>query len=306
VAEDDAAEVGEVGEVADELYALDPADFVAGRTALVRRLRAEKRRDVAAEVAKLRRPTPAAWAVNQLARARRGEVEALLGMGRDLRTAQERVLGGADAGVLRAATKARRDAVAALTAAAAGLLAARGAGVDAHLPGVIATLEAASLDPELGAAVVAGRLSTESEPPSGFGGLDVELADLRPAPEARAEPKPAAEREPEPEEDEQARLAAARRDAERALARARDRAGELAEAARSAAKGAERRAEALVRARDEVTRLRARLEDAERDLATAEDEAGDAARRLADAEAAAAEAADRVHEAEQHRRGLDD
>jgi hypothetical protein len=292
VAEDDAAEVGEA---ADELYALDPADFVAGRTALVRRLRAEKRRDVAAEVAKLRRPTPAAWAVNQLARTRRAEVEALLGMGRDLRTAQERVLGGADAGVLRAATKARRDAVAALTAAAAGLLAARGAGVDAHLPGVTATLEAASLDPELGAAVVAGRLSTESEPPSGFGGLDVELADIGSAPApAPTEPEPA-----EPEPDVRAR------DAERALAAARDRARELAEAARSAAKRAERRAGALSDARAEVTRLRGRLEDAERDLATAEDEAAEAQQRHADAEAAAAEAADRAHEAEEQLRALD-
>ena len=297
MAEDDAADVGGV---ADELYALDPADFVAGRTALVRRLRAEKRRDVAAEVAKLRRPTPAAWAVNQLARTRRGEVEALLGTGRDLRTAQERVLAGADAGVLRAATKARRDAVAVLTAAAAGLLAARGAGVDAHLPGVTATLEAASLDPELGAAVLAGRLSTESDPPSGFGGLDVELADLPPAPAAPPEAPDAEPAQPEPAPEREVAV----RDAERSLAQARERARELADAARTAATRAERRAQAATDARAEVTRLRARLQDAERDLATAEDEAAEAQQRRDEADAAAAEAADRLHDAEEHRRTL--
>jgi hypothetical protein len=282
----------DVGTVADELYALDPAEFVAGRTALVRRLRAEKRRDVAAEVAKLRRPSPAAWAVNQLARTRRAEVEALLALGEGLRAAQERVLTGADPAVLRQAAKARRDAVGALTGAAAGLLAGRGAGVDANLPGVTATLEAASLDPELAAAVLAGRLSTEADPPSGFGGLDVELPDRR-----RPEPEP--EPEPEPDRDVQ------RRGAERALAKALDRAKDLADAARSAASRASRRAEALDRAKEEVARLRSRLEDAERDLVTAEEQADEARRRTAEAEEAAAEAATQVHEAEEGLRRID-
>lgn len=293
------------GAVADELYALDPNDFVAGRTDLVRRLRAEKRRAVAAEVAKLRRPTPAAWAVNQLARSRTAEVEALLRLGEELRRAQERALGGADAGVLRDAARKRRDAVAALTGVAAGLLAARGAGVDAHLPGVTATLEAASVDPGLGAAVLAGRLAAEADPPSGFGGLDVELPDLRPAPAPAAEPEAAeagAEPEPGPEADGDADVEARRADevrrAERALAKAVERSDDAAAAARQAAARTSRRASALDDARAEVGRLRARLEDAERDLVTAEEQLEDARRRATEADEAADAATRAVEEAQ--------
>jgi hypothetical protein len=279
--------------VADELYAVDPNDFVAGRTELVRRLRAEKRRDVAAAVAKLRRPTPAAWAVNQLARTRRADLEALLTLGNDLRAAQARALGGADAAKLREAAKARRDAIGALTGTAAGLLAARGAGVDAHLPGVTATLEAASLDADYGATVVHGRLSVEADPPSGFGGLDVDIPERpdRPARESEPEPEPAVEPDDVPDD------AAVRAAAGRALAKAVERAEELAAAARSAAARVERRAQALTGVRAEVARLRKRLEDAERDLATAEEQVDEARRMAAEADAAAAEAADAVKEA---------
>ncbi len=70
--------------VTEELYGLDPNDFVAARNDLVRRLRKAGERAVAAEVAKLRRPTPAAWAVNQLVRRHRAEVEELVRKGEEL------------------------------------------------------------------------------------------------------------------------------------------------------------------------------------------------------------------------------
>ncbi len=58
-----------VGVVAgDELYGLPLERFVPERAALVKALRAEGRREDAAQVAKLRKPSVAAWAVNQLVR----------------------------------------------------------------------------------------------------------------------------------------------------------------------------------------------------------------------------------------------
>src|SRR5215213_3323580 len=101
-------------EATEDLYALDPGEFVAARNELVRRLRKAGERDHAAEVAKLRRPSPPAWAVNQLTRRHRSDVEELVRLGEALRAAQDRALAGEEAGDLRTAARARRDAVARL------------------------------------------------------------------------------------------------------------------------------------------------------------------------------------------------
>src|ERR1019366_6421623 len=51
---------------ADDLYGLPLEDFIPERTALVRSLRGEKRREDATKVAGMRKPSVAAWTVNQL------------------------------------------------------------------------------------------------------------------------------------------------------------------------------------------------------------------------------------------------
>src|SRR5215208_532649 len=79
-----------------ELYALPPGDFTSARDARVKELRADGDRDAAAAVKALRRPTVAAWALNQLARSRAKDVERLLEAGERLRSAQEELLGGGD------------------------------------------------------------------------------------------------------------------------------------------------------------------------------------------------------------------
>jgi hypothetical protein len=55
-------------DLVDPLYAGPPEEFVAARDALAKRLRADGDRATAAEVAKLRRPTATAAALNQVAR----------------------------------------------------------------------------------------------------------------------------------------------------------------------------------------------------------------------------------------------
>ena len=59
---------------ADELYGLPLERFVPERQALARELRTGGRREQAAEVASLRKPSVAAWAVNQLVRTQRKAV----------------------------------------------------------------------------------------------------------------------------------------------------------------------------------------------------------------------------------------
>src|SRR5437868_3363536 len=143
----------------DALYGADPEGFVAGRQALVKRLRAEGDRGRAAEVAGLRRPTAAAWAVNQLARRHADELARLLAVGDELRRAHERLLAGGRDDAVVTAGRRRREAVAGLVDRAASILAGSGRAADAHRDAIASTLDAASLDPDLAADVVAGRLS---------------------------------------------------------------------------------------------------------------------------------------------------
>src|SRR3954452_14051622 len=100
------------------LYGLPPEDFTAERNALAAELRAEGDSAGAAAVKTLRKPTAAAWAVNQLARSEPDLVEALLGAGGELRQAQRQAASGKGAAQLRAAAEAERAAVEALMGAA--------------------------------------------------------------------------------------------------------------------------------------------------------------------------------------------
>ena len=99
---------------------------MVARTALVRRLRAEKRREEAAEVAKRRRPSPAAWALDRVAVEQADLVEQALAAGARLRTASEAAMAG-DAAGLRRATTEDRAASDAVVDAALRHLGARGA-----------------------------------------------------------------------------------------------------------------------------------------------------------------------------------
>lgn len=281
----------------DELYGLDPNDFVAARNDLVKRLKKEGDKGRAAEVAKLKRPTPAAWAVNQLVRRHRDEAEDLVRLGEVVRDAQDRALAGDDPGDMRQAGRARRDAVARLAERADRLLVERGGAAGAHAGDVTATLEAASLDAEAGAAVLAGRLSTELEPPSGFG-----LFDLTVAPAPRPKPKPKPEPASEPETDE--RDERARREAEEAVAEARSRWEAQVAKAKEAVEKVSGSRKAVREAEAEISRLEDALSDAQRRLRAAARDAELAEDSASRAEDTVDRAAERLRDAERHLREL--
>ncbi len=287
----------------EELYGLDPADFVPARNELVRRLRTEGQRDLAKCVAELRRPSPAAWAVNQLARRHRAALDDLLRLGELLRQAQTQTLAGADAAQLRQAGRARREAVAALADAAVGLLAGRGQG-GAHYNEVAATLEAASLDPQAGAEVSTGRLTSPLEPPSGFGDLDPDI-DRATAVALRSS---AGQAQPEPTEaDPSAATAdpsAAKTvelvaEAERVASDAARRATDLSGKARQAAALAARRQQEVADAEADEARLQRDLDEARGRVAAGRRSADRAQTAVESADAAAAEADELRRDAEQ-------
>ena len=277
---------GGLVEATDELYGLDPKDFVPARNELAQRLRKAGDRPLASQVAKLRRPSPAAWAVNQLARRHRDELEELVRLGEALRAAQHGALAGAEPGDLRQAARARRDAVSRLVGLAEALLEERGGGAGTHAREVASTLEAASLDAEAATAVLAGRLFDELEPPSGFGVLDAPVGEPRAAPKRVSAPEPESPGR-EVQEAEDAATEAKRRWEERS-AQARAALERVAEARR-----------AVEAEEAEVARLESLLADAQRRLRDAARDAERAEDVASRAEDAVAKAAARLREADQ-------
>ena len=147
----------------DDLYGLAFDRFIPERASLVRTLRSGGEREQAAIVGALRKPSMAAWAVNQLIRTQRREIDELFAAGDALREVQAGVLAGrADARDLRSAAAQERDAVDALVATARGLLSSGGHELSAAtVERVAETLHAAALDDEARTQVSEGRLVRE-------------------------------------------------------------------------------------------------------------------------------------------------
>jgi hypothetical protein len=173
--------------VADDLYALPPAEFTRARDERAKALRKEGKREEADAVKALRKPTVAAWALNQLAHRRAKDLERLLAAGEKLRAAQEELLAGGDRGAFQTAAAKERDEVAKLASQASELAAEAGERATPALREKIsATLHAAALDEETGEELRAGRLVREREAIGGFGGMTA-AAPGRGAPAKRAE-----------------------------------------------------------------------------------------------------------------------
>jgi len=273
----------------EPLYRAPLAAWVAERKALAAAVKAAGDRDGAAAIGKLPRPTPAAWAANQLwfhARAlfdRLIEITRALGRG-DLTAAGE-----------------QRAALAALKARAVELCAAIDQPAsDAMLAKLDTNLRALAA---LGWGEVApGQLAVDLPPP-GFDAMSefslvaatMPVAAPPPAPVAAPPPRPTLTVGPAPDdaearrraEAEAARAEAARAEAARAEAQAAyRRRAERVTAARAAERAAQTRAAEAAAA---LALVRAELDRAELAVADARARAAAAAREVAAAEAALGE-----------------
>lgn len=163
----------DVDAVADQLYRLDPSDFVAARASFVQQARAAKQRDAAAAIAGLKKPTTVGWLVNLLAHERPGEVDSVLTLGDALNRAQRRL----DTETLRELTERRQRLVRALATQASALARERGRVVnETALRQVSQTLHAAMADPVLARTVRQGRVLAAANY-SGFGPAGLESVD---------------------------------------------------------------------------------------------------------------------------------
>jgi hypothetical protein len=258
----------------EDLYGLALDRFVPSRAALVKRLRGEKRREEASEVAALRKPSVAAWAVNQLVRTQPKALQALFEAGDDLARAQEQATAGQGGGdAMRAATHRQRESVRALLETAEGLLDSDGQGVSsATIDRVGETLRAAANDQDARKQVVGGCLTRELR----FVGVGI--GGLMPSP-VKSEPtaKPAARAQ----EAEAAPKAEAEAEAEAERVAAREHAAALK--ARRRIEAEARRAAA--RAQKELSAAQARHAESVASLREAETLLSDAAQRAQDAAA---------------------
>lgn len=255
----------------DRLYAAPLESFVAERTREAKALRAGGDKAGADEVAKLAKPTAAAWALNHLAREEPGVVGAWLAAAEELREASTHAKQvGGDA--VRAAMAEHRDATSRLLDLAGQRAKPGGRPLsEAMLERVRSMLQAATADAGLAEELEAGRL-TEERPPAEVvrrpaGGARSETkAKRRPGGKAKAKPRP--KRDPE--------AAARKAELKRRVSAARKEARRLR-------KEADRR-DAAARAAD------AGLEEARRTLTRREAEAQAAGGAVDDAEAAASAA----------------
>lgn len=195
----------------DELYGLPLGEFVGARSSLAKELRGEGKRAEAGEVAKLAKPTVAAWAANQVLRTQGADARELFAAGD--------ALAGASSATLRDAIARHRAALGTLMAAARGLLDPDGKAMSAAtMEKVMQTLNAASLDAALREEAVAGRLTREHT----FSGLGLRpaAADEKPAPAKRGRHLSATSREkpPKPKGPDKKKVAAAERRVEKARA----------------------------------------------------------------------------------------
>jgi hypothetical protein len=232
----------------DRLYGVDLEEFATERARLAKELRAEGRRDDAAVVAKLRKPTVAAWVLNQLARRNRREVDLLLHAGHRLRQSQAGVVRGGKRESFEQARQTEAEALRHLAREAEALLRAeRGTASDAVLNQVGQGLRAAAVSDEERERLARGTFDRPPDEAAGFGLLSSMVGDIPDEPKPRAPSKPRA--------DAQRRAKAELRDARRRL---RDARAELRRAETAAAKAqrtAETAAAHVESAEQEVERL---------------------------------------------------
>jgi hypothetical protein len=266
--------MNELLSVAEGLYGLAPGDFTPARDARVRELKGS---DLAAAVKKLKKPSVAAWVVNQLVRHDTEQVDQVLAMGEALRSAQA----GLQGEELRALTRQRRQLTAAVTTRARSVAAGLGVKVTQSVADQVeATLTAAMVDEECARAVRSGLL-VAALASTGVDEVDVAGAVATPdalgftaSPHAaEAEAPPQLRVVPDPEADQKAR-----KEAERLLEEAEGRLAEASESLEAAAREVsdlEARSMQLQAELDElrgkVAELESAFEEVDEELTDAED-----------------------------------
>lgn len=256
----------------DRLYGADLADFVAERARLARALRDEGRRAEAASVQELRKPSLVVWAVNQLTRRRRKDVDLLLDAGHRLAAAQVALLSGGDSRSFQEARRREQAVLKRLRQGAGMILGGRASA--GTLDRIVATLRAGAVSEEGRETLARGRLVDEIAA-TGFevyAGIVPAPAQIRkrPAPAATEPPPEPAKRQDRAEKAEARRKAIAGAQAD--LKAARERQAELVKQLRQSERAVKQARKELDSVERGLERLQADREAAERAVEAARSE----------------------------------
>lgn len=274
--------------VAEELYALPSKDFTPTRNERAKQARAAGDRQLATQIQSLRKPTYAAWLLNQLVRSHAEETQQLLDLGRELRDVLADVAGDE----LRELTRQRYQLVSALVQQTRSLGQARGTRVsDDVAQAVRTTLEATLADQSSADALAAGRLTEPLEIASGFSIASTDADQRRQAPTLSAPEGTVtdldSERQRRARETAERRLAAAakRDEAARSVAkRAREQLESVRHRTEAASAAVDRLHEELDAAAAALTRLQQQEQEAQQAADVADEAAHEAAEGLSEAQ----------------------
>ena len=258
-----------------DLYRAPLEDFISRRDELAKRLRAEKRRDDAAVVKALRKPSRTAWTLDGVVHEDPASIDRLAAAIAEAQT-------GAD---LRTALEAVKEVVRDVAAAAARVAVRAEHPIE---PSVLVTAVQAIIGDESAFAEFrAGRLV---DVPEGGGlnllfALTANAAPSKPTPSPKPVPPPAAVVEPVKPDPRIALAAAARADldrAEKSLARMREQSNGAADAQRDAEAKLDAAERALQLAQAQVERAKRHSDSTAANVENAQRIVDDARRRLAD------------------------
>ena len=238
--------------VADRLYAGEPAEFVADRTAAARAAKEAGDVELARRIRALRKPTAAAAYINRLARAGSAPLTELAGLGEQLRAAHEQL----DGARLRELAHRRSALVQRIVRDATALSESVAREVEETLEAIVADTEVAQL-------ALSGRLTSKARQDA-----DRWLSlPTNPAPAKKTR-----QSEKDRKAEEEARIRALER---RQAVRARAEAERNLQRAERAAEQADERVtdlrERLADAEDRATRAAADLAKAQRTFEEADD-----------------------------------
>ncbi|CAN5480438.1 hypothetical protein BH10ACT10_BH10ACT10_11050 [soil metagenome] len=291
--------------IAEELYALAPAEFTGTRNQWAKQAKTDGDPELAKRVTELKKPSVAAWVVNMMMRHQGEQMAQVLELGASLRQAQADLDGEA----LRDLTRQRRALTTAVTQQGREL--ARDLGQ--RLTGTVAdqvqgTLHAAMVDEQAAAAVRSGLL-VGALTATGVGVADVVDALAVPAaigltarPRSLPTPKRAGlsvvpDLEPAPDEAKQEREAA-RAAARQVVEQAREAADEARRKVRKAEKRVAKVQARTLQAAEELEEARTRVAELEHELESLDQEAVDADERKERAEERYAAARDALERAQ--------
>lgn len=282
------------------LYAFTPKEFVVARNGLAASIRSEGDRAMAAQIARLPKPSATAWVVNALVRSDLDALKQIVDLGERYRDA-ERAL---DRDALERLNQERKARLAAVTKQALQLATESNVSFNAHATEeLVQTFRAAIADQRAAAAVLSGRLVVGLRA-DGIDSVDVDAAVAGESPIGSESAHPRNERTAAKVDRATAAQAEARQKADREYTAAQNLFAE-AEAAR---RSLEARAQDLEGARtglkSEHARLMSSIREVERKLADLDGNDRDLSPAISEAIAAERSARSQADRAQRRVRAL--